>query len=336
LNTTDALLASQNALLVAVPIKMRGLSAKSDLLTDEAVENHEADINTYNMTVKLLSKEALKGIIRVRNAAKEFHIANTLPWADTGLRMIPVGRYAHWKRELTRKQNEFFDETQLLFDDYLALRKEYIRRATPEVAKEIPFPTLEQLKSNFDFRLFEQPIADLSDFRLKLVDEKTVASLKATMTASITAILDEGHLDIINRLAKVVSRLHDQTAKENGRMFESLVTNIEEAVDVLPSLNLRNDPEIARLINRVKNELATIDVTALRVSPSKMTDAEQAAINAERAKINKVAGAVLKDIKGYTINTKPKPKTTAAAKTIVATVTAPAKKRRSAFASVNI
>lgn len=339
MNADTDLNVAENALLVAVPITMKGQSAKSDLLTDESVEAHGAEGDTYNSTVKIYSKESLKGVLRIRNAAKEFHIANTLPWADTGLRMIPAGRFTHWKRELTQMQGEFFDEAQLLFDDYPALRKEYIRRATASVAAEIPFPTLEQMKANFDFKLFMQPIPDISDFRLSMLDAKTIASMKQSMAASLTAILDEGHAEIITRLYKVVARLHDQTGKDNGRIFESLVTNMQEAVDVLPTLNLRNDPEINRLIARVKNELANVDVTALRVVPSKMSDAEQAAINAERSKINKVAGAVLKDIKGYTVS---KPKTSAFAKAVVkaavvaAPAPAPVKKRKSAFASVNV
>lgn len=318
-------------MLVRVPIKMRGLTAKSQTLTREAADTHEGDRDSFSAGVKLFGVDPLSPIIRIVNMARAFHIENTLPWADTGFRLIPVERLPYWQRELTRMQGEFMDAVDGLIAAYPRLRKDYIRRVN-DVAQEIPFPTLEQLKGNFDFDLMMQPIANPNDLRLKHIDPKTVAELKAKAAADMSAILDEGHKDIINRLFKVVNRIHEQTSSADGRLFRSLVGNLEEAVDVLPKLNLRNDPEIKRLINRVRTELSSIDLEALKTN-GKRGDVLKVA-QTERAKTAKAASSILSDIKSYG-----KPVRKAApvvVKNVKAPVAAVASGRKSAFANIDL
>lgn len=314
----------EQGMLVRVPIKMRGLTAKSDTLTNEAADSRDGNRDSFSAGVKKFSVEALAPIVRIVNMARAFHVENTLPWADTGFRLIPVTRLPYWQRELTRMQGEFMDTCGVLFDSYPKLRRDYAKAVSSQIAQELPFPTLEQLRNNFDFDLMMQPIANVDDLRLKHIDPKTVAEIKAKTAQDMTEILDAGHKDIINRLFKVVTKIHEQTSKENGRLFESLVTNIQEAVDVLPALNLRNDPEINRLIKRVKVELSAVDVVALRINP-KMTAKELRAVELQREATAKVAKDIIRDISGYG-----KPTAKAVKKVVPATT------RTSAFANIDI
>lgn len=313
---------SEMGMLVRVPIKMRGLTAKSQILTEEAADARDGDRDSYSAGVKKYSVDTLSPIIHIVNEARSFHGKNTLPWADTGFRLIPVERLAFWQRVLTEKQGDFIEETEALFGRYAQLRRDYVRRIHDgRIVSELPFPTLEQLRHNFDFRLMMQPIANPDDLRLKHVDPKTVAELKARATADMAAILEESHKDIINRLFKVVSKIHEQTNNADGRLFKSLVANLEEAVDVLPALNLSNDPEIKRLIGRVRTELTNINLESLKVNEK------------ERIKTAKVAGSILSDIKSYGKPHRATKTVTAISNKGNAVVTV---KRRSAFANADL
>lgn len=276
----------EDTLLVQLSIRQAGISARSRTLSREAADAHEADRDSVHGVILKLSKETLSPLQAIINPAREFHLANTLPWGKNGERLIPVTRYAHWKRELTIKQNAFNDEVEEMLSHYPTLRKDYMRRVN-DLAQEIPFPTLQEMQGNFGFELQEQPLPNLNDLRLNHLDPKTVEDLKVRITNAMAERLEEAHRDIINRLFAVVARVHEQTGKEDGRLFETLRTNIEEAVDVLPKLNLKNDPEITRLITRVRTELASIDVVTLRNDPK------------ERAKTSKLAGSILNDLKHY-------------------------------------
>lgn len=314
---------SEDGMLVRVPIKMRGLTAKSQILTEEAADSRDGDRDSYSAGIKKFGVDALAPIIKIVNLARTFHVENTLPWADSGFRLIPVTRLAYWQRELTRMQSDFMDAVANLINSYPQLRRDYVRRINDgRIVSELPFPTLEQLRGNFDFNLMMQPIADPKDLRLKHVDPKTIAELRAKANADMAAILDEGHRDLVNRLFKVVSKLHEQTSNADGRLFKALKTNLEEAVDVLPSLNIGNDADITRIIKRVKTELASIDLEQLKVNEK------------ERTVVAKAASSILTDIKNYN-----RPRKTVAVKT--AAVAAPVKtvvvkKRANAFANIDL
>jgi hypothetical protein len=281
---------TQEALLVRLYIGQGGLTSRSSTLTREAAEAHQADYRSVAGVIYILTAEDRKETTKAINEARAFFYANTLPWDDNAYRLVPVTRYAHLKRELQRIENEFSDSVERLLANYDHLRKDYLRRVN-DLAQEVPFPTSEEFRAAFKFDLLEMPIASPHDIRLRHVNQTTVNELRTKVTAQMNDRLASAQAEIVERLKDRVRRLKEQTADKDSRLFKSLVSNIEEDVDVLPKLNLTNDPEINRLIERVRAELAGIDVTTLR------GDSKEA--QKLRGHIHKTASSVLDDLQSY-------------------------------------
>jgi hypothetical protein len=166
------------------------------------------------------------------------------------------------------------------------MRTDYLRRVN-DLAQEIPFPTLAEMERSFEFEVRDMPIARLEDVRLKYVDPSTLDDIKQRINQQTTDRLREAQEEIIERLIERVQRVKVQTEKEEGRIFESLIGNIEEDVALLPALNITNDPEITRLIERVKTELTQYSVEDLRKDDKLREHAAQ------------TAGSVLKDLRKF-------------------------------------
>lgn len=57
--------------------------------------------NLFAGTDKLEKVQSIAGKIR------NWHLMQTLPWSDTGTRLLPMGNFFQYKQELSTMQNEF-------------------------------------------------------------------------------------------------------------------------------------------------------------------------------------------------------------------------------------
>lgn len=267
---------SQDTVLGRLFIGQVGLSARSRTLSEEAAEKHQADRSSVRGIVQIITAQDRAEITQCINQARQVFYANTLPWDDNAYRLIPLVRYTTLKHELDTIQNAFDDAVHELVANYDMLRKDYHKRVN-DLAQEVPFPAKDELERSFKFELIEMPISDTSDIRLRHVDPNVVEQMKVRINQQNATRLAEAQTEIISRLSEMAGRIKTQAGKEKGRLFESLVTNINDAVAVLPGLNVSQDPEITRLIEAVKVKLGSLDIEDMRDSSYARREAVKAA-----------------------------------------------------------
>lgn len=254
---------TQEAILGRLFIGQGSLYSRSDTLTREAAEKHEADKESVSGIVRKLKASDRAKITKAINEARALFYTYTLPWSNNAFRLIPLTKYVHLKSELQRLENDFMDAVEELLTNYDDLREDYHRRVR-DLAQEVPFPTKTELRNSFRFSMEEMPIANSNDIRLRHINQQEVEELKQRVQQQISERLIEAEREIIQRLTSMVTRVKEQTASKDKRIFQSLIDNIDEAMAVLPALNIDNNPEITRLIERVNRELASVDVKAVR------------------------------------------------------------------------
>lgn len=277
---------TQEAILVRLYVRQAGISARSRTLTREAAEKHQADPRSVNGIVQKIEASTRAELTAAINQGRAILYNLTLPWDDNAYRLCPLKVYPRLKQEMQAVQNAFYDARDAMLANYEHMRTDYLRRVN-DLAQEIPFPTLAEMERSFEFEVRDMPIARLEDVRLKYVDPSTLDDIKQRINQQTTDRLREAQEEIIERLIERVQRVKVQTEKEEGRIFESLIGNIEEDVALLPALNITNDPEITRLIERVKTELTQYSVEDLRKDDKLREHAAQ------------TAGSVLKDLRKF-------------------------------------
>lgn len=132
------------------------------------------------------------------------------------------------------------------------------------------YPHKDTLPQRFAWRITCLPMPDAADFRLDL-DKATVAALQADLQADVNAALHNAIGDAAGRLHDVARAMADKLAAYNpdagkqGNPFrDSLVGNVRELLDVLPSLNMTGDARLASAIDAASAKLAKHDAQALR------------------------------------------------------------------------
>jgi hypothetical protein len=256
---------TKEGILVDLTVGARGLSARSRKLSEEAAEKHQADRRSVSGTVQKFLNRDLKGVTKALNHARDVFKTNTLPWDTGSWRLCPIANYDALRSGLAAVEIELRDAVQDLDSQYDQLAADYRHRVN-DLADEIPFPSRDELASNFRLGLAELPIADPGSIYFNHMSISQIGEFQNNFREEIAEKLVAANEDLVYRIIEQVGRLRIQVSKDpkETKFHKSLITNIEKTVDVVESLNLTGDKKIGKLIARVRKELSTIDINDLK------------------------------------------------------------------------
>mgnify|MGYP001340250210 FL=1 len=258
---------SSSATLVELGIsKWTGRKLDKRASADVASANY-AKTGVANVHKKLLGDCAeLKAIDTIVGVARTAHYSMTMPWSDTGLRLLTTKAYF--------KYHETMTEIQASFDDCVnTFLQAYDWEITQAQAKlgdlfnRNDYPTTESLGNKFGFRLSYMPLPEAGDFRLDINNEAQ-AEMKTHYETYYTTQLNNAMNDIWQRAFKCLSNMSerlDYASHESKKVFrDTLVTNVLDIVDLLSVCNVTNDSQMEAMRMKLEDTLQGVTPDALR------------------------------------------------------------------------
>jgi hypothetical protein len=174
--------------------------------------------------------------------------------------------YADWMRAANAKWDAEVERFIGQWDSFVA----EARIKLNGMFNPADYPTEAQLRAKFGFRWKVRPIPEASDFRVHLRDAE-VTAIRAEIEGEQRVIVDAAMRSVWERMRDVVKSMADRLKAYNPEnpaahpFRDSLVSNIAELLEVLPALNLTNDPNINRFTVEMR-ELVNHNAQALRDS----------------------------------------------------------------------
>ena len=264
---TNAPSISSSATLVELGIsKWTGRKLDKRASADVASANY-AKTGVANVHKKLLGDCAeLKAIDTLVGVARTAHYSMTMPWSDTGLRLLTTKAYF--------KYHETMTEIQASFDDCVnTFLQAYDWEITQAQAKlgdlfnRNDYPTTESLSSKFGFRLSYMPLPEAGDFRLD-INTEAQAEMKSHYETYYSTQLNNAMNDIWQRAFKCLSNMSerlDYASHESKKVFrDTLVTNVLDIVDLLSVCNITNDSQMEAMRMKLEDTLQGVTPDALR------------------------------------------------------------------------
>jgi hypothetical protein len=266
--------------------------------SEEIAMIHGADKDSGRFNKRLVPRKELKEITQIIGRARRDHESATLPWGDDGYRVLPGAIYMEHTETMRRHAAEFKGAVSRLLANFERIVTRQSRLGTLFKVEDYPgmrdeggtlrfaFPA--ELREKFSFETKVLPLSDADDFRVNISDEDR-ERIKRQIADSIQASLRAGTRELWQRLYKVVShmsaRMEEYNAAQDGskpKLYDSMITNIVEIVDVLPKLNIAGDTELDRMAGEVRRSLL-VDPKELRKSETVRSDTAKAAADiAER------------------------------------------------------
>ena len=238
-------------------------------ITIETNQRYHAAADAGRFNKLLVQATDLKEITSLYSAAKDLYNRYTSPWAK-GVGLLPNTLYSEFTNQF-RVINQKFDDAADRFE-----------RAYPAILAAAPgrlngmfnpsdYPAVSKIRSKFSLSLRFSTVPDAGDFRSDALDADTIEDIRKEIAASVQAQEREFVAGVYRQIGEIVGHMaerlkeydaYDPTKKDRktGKVKkvyfkDSLVENVKELAALLPAFNLTDDPKLAKLTARIKDEL---------------------------------------------------------------------------------
>lgn len=217
---------------------------------------------------------ALKDIQQYAGQARARVLAYTTPWDAGGFRLLPNEYFLKLHAELRADKDGFERSVRTFlsgYEDDVKLAESMLR----ELYDLQDYPSVDVLAHRFLFRVESRPIPDKTHLQTELADqiqkaviesmeeqfETRVAGVRRDLFERIVKVLDDPTSGLITRLARVenAAPASDDDKKRAPYFTASIMDGVKELIEILPGLNLSNDPELTIAVERMRKQLAPWD-----------------------------------------------------------------------------
>lgn len=230
-------------------------------------EQSGADADAARVNKHLVAKEKLKPIVTAQNAVRTHFYDNTLPWRDNGDRLMTRLLYTKFIEEHERLVGEFeVAVDRFLTRDYPAAIETAAFRMG-ELFKRDDYPPVRELRHRFYVRLDIDAITTSNDFRVA-IDADHIARVKEQMESAAEQRVQQAMQSVWRRMAETLSYFHARMSDPDAVFRDSTVTNLAELIDLIPGLNVLDDPQIEEIRVMLKSSLGGISAKEIRKDPA--------------------------------------------------------------------
>lgn len=262
---------AREAMLVELNISQCTFRKLDKKATRKVTSDFHAKEETARVNKVIIAKENHKEIYQTVNQARGFHYTNTLPFSDTGPRILPVANYWDYTEAMRGYREKFETAIKSFMENYSAFVAQ-ARIDLGDMFDTSDYPSLSKLESMFRFRIGFMPMPDSGHFLVDL-SNKEMERIKAELDVQNNAVLQNSVQHLWERLYKNVQnmaeRLSENRLDKDGNpkpaiFRDSLVENLIEQCGLLTKLNLAHDPNLERMRAEVEAKLCKHDAQTLR------------------------------------------------------------------------
>ena len=264
---------TSSAVLVEMNISVWTANKKDKNATDTILADSAAASDGGQFRKNLMAGSSLRKQINDYAAqCRLWHNTCTLPWADRGGRLLPTSLFMSYKQEANVRQATY----NRMVDNFVANYPSLVQTAQNYLGKLFnadDYPTTEEVREKFGFRLVFSPVPESGDFRLD-VPVQDLQDLCEQYEESFKGRLADAMREPWERLHKLLTatseKLTDKTDEDEQkktRYHDTLITNAQELCGMLSHLNITNDPKLEEARRQLEQTMLGADIDDIKESP---------------------------------------------------------------------
>jgi Protein of unknown function (DUF3150) len=259
------------ALLVELSVSQWTARKLDKSTTEELVKDKNAqDKGAARVNKHLLAgRSELEVINQYVTETRGFVYDNTLPWSDSGIRLLPSAKFMEFNDQLREREDKFYGLVQEFVTVYPSLITAQAM-ALGDMFNRTDYPSADDIAHRFSFNVNYMPVPASGDFRVDVGNEA-----QKELQEKLSKLADQRVESAINgfkqRLLEHLKRMSDRlgvdviAGEAKPRKFhETLLENAHELCDLAQSLNIINDPQIEEARKALKKAINGVDIKDLR------------------------------------------------------------------------
>jgi len=209
----------------------------------------------YNK-VLLPGNDELAAVHSKSNLIRAAFYDNTLPWGLDGMQILPTANYLNFMTDFRKQKGEWELLVSNFLNEYeqLKWKAEYdAKHSLGELYNPQDYPSLDELrlKFNIDLAIFPVPA---NDFRVQIGSEE-LTRIQQEVEQRVSIAQSAAMREVWQRLYDRVKHIADKCADPKAIFRDTMMENARELCDLLPRLNLTDDPNLETLRQEVESKL---------------------------------------------------------------------------------
>jgi hypothetical protein len=239
--------------------------------TDELVSNKNASEKGAARVNKNLfaGRSELETINQYVTETRSYLYDNTLPWSDSGIRLLPSAKFMEFNNELQDREDKFFG----LVTEFVTIYPSLITAqamALGDMFNRTDYPAPDDIEHRFRFNVNYMPVPSSGDFRVD-VGNDAQEDLKKQLAKFADERVENAMNGFKARMVEHLKRMSDRLGVDvvagevKPRVFHNtLLDTAHDLCDLAGSLNIVNDPQIEEARRALKRSISGVDVQDLR------------------------------------------------------------------------
>ena len=242
----------------------------------DTAKNTKTSAGNYHKKL-LAGTQKLDDLQKLVAAIRMWHYEQTLPWSDSGSRLLPMANFFDYKSKLSDYETQFNEGVR----DFTAEYSTLVSAAAFQLGDLFnpdDYPDVVKLLAKFRFNFVFSPVAEQGDFRIDSF-ESTKQELMGQYQKFFDTKLSDAMQDIWDRLRDCLSKMSDKLAdaatprvdKDGNQNFtqifrDTLVSNALELCGLMSKLNVTNDSKLEQVRQELERTIVGVSADELRDS----------------------------------------------------------------------
>lgn len=252
----------QSSVLVKLTIQQWDSFKKDKRVSQRVDEEFNTAGGAGNYNKRLLDKSVLKPTQKIANKIRQEHARLTMPWCYDGVSLLPSKLYFEYTELMRNLTDLFYANRDNLVQQY-PIHKANQAKLLGALFNPGDYPDRDELANSFSvsYKFFPVPqsdhfIVDLEAAEANKIKTALQQELVDTQAAALKSLYE--------RVQTLVEHVHDRLSDPQNIFRDSLIKNVDQLVNVLPGLNMFNDPVLNRVCHELKNRVLIADAEDLR------------------------------------------------------------------------
>ena len=235
--------------------KVRDVKATAKIHSDYNLKKKSGDF--YKKILANHVEEIQSAIGR----ARKFHNENTLPYDRNGRSLLVNNNYFNYVQEMGKYKDAISAKVENLAENLETLI-EKDREKLGDLFNIKDYPSKEELRSKYRVTINFEPVPSGDNLFLNL-ETNEVNKIRGEIEKEVNERIENAVKELARRLYTVVSHLHE-VLEGDGRVFESTVNNIKSMCELIPKLNVLDNPDIEAIGKECMVKLCYFQVDDLK------------------------------------------------------------------------
>ncbi len=230
-----------------------------------------ADADASRINKLLIPKSIIDGPVKARQHAQhKIHDVFTSQWASRGVNILKATIYEEYATKMSAAEENFWSAVETFMVRYQVFYDNLYEKGPERMGgmyDRKDYPTPQEVKRKFTFKVHYAPITHSSDWRIGGLSGNETEKLAAAVAERERELLATAMRDVWGRLHKVVGKVVEILGTADAIFRDTLIGNVVDLCSILPDLNLEDDPDLEDMRKQVERSIGTLDPAMLREDP---------------------------------------------------------------------